>query len=112
VPRTFTPTGLQYLIRAVTASLARLDDAPTAIYGSHMTTKTTVYLDSTDYRRLKAIARVQGRPPAALIRDAVAEYARHHGRSKVPRSLGVGHSGRRDLGERSEELLKGMGRPR
>ena len=80
--------------------------------GSHMTTKTTVYLDSTDYRRLKAIARVQGRPPAALIRDAVAEYARHHGRSKVPRSLGAAHSGRRDLSERSEELLKGMGRPR
>lgn len=74
-------------------------------------TKTTVYLDSADYRRLKAIARTQGRTPAALVRDAVAEYARRHGRRKIPRSLGAGRSGRGDLSERAEELLEGMGRP-
>lgn len=81
-----------------------------AIYGSHMITKTTVYLDSADYRRLKRIARAQGRTPAALVRDAVAEYARRHGRRKTPRSLGAGRSGRGDLSERVEELLEGMGR--
>ncbi|MGH9399891.1 MAG: CopG family transcriptional regulator, partial [Thermoanaerobaculia bacterium] len=41
--------------------------------------KTTVYLDSDAYRRLKAIARAQGRPPAALVRDAIAEFADRHG---------------------------------
>jgi len=89
-----------------------LDRGQFTIYGNHITTKTTVYLDSTEYRRLKAIARAQGRPPAALVRDAVAEYTRRHGRRKLPRSLGAGHSGRGDLSERAEELLRGMGRPR
>jgi len=75
-----------------------------------MITKTTVYLDSVDYRRLKAVARAQGRPPAALIREAVAEYARRHARRALPRTLGAAHSGRGDLSERAEELLEGMGR--
>lgn len=75
-----------------------------------ITTKTTVYLDSADYRRLKAIARVQGRPPAALLRDAVAEYTRRHGRRGAPRSVGAGRSGRGDISERAEALLEGMGR--
>jgi predicted transcriptional regulator len=74
-----------------------------------MTTKTTVYLDSAEYRRLKAIARVQGRPPAALLRDAVAEYTRRHARRKAPRSVGAGRSGRGDISERAEDLLRGMG---
>ena len=73
-------------------------------------TKTTVYLHEGDYRRLKAIARGQGRTPAALVRDAVAEYARRHGRRRLPRSVGAGRSGRGDLSERAEDLLKGMGR--
>jgi predicted transcriptional regulator len=75
-----------------------------------MTTKTTVYLDSADYRRLKAVARAQGRSPAALIRDAVAEYARRHARRRVPGTIGSARSGRGDLSERAEDLLQGMGR--
>ena len=77
-----------------------------------MTTKTTVYVDTGDYRRLKAIARQQGRKTAALVREAVSEYARRHGARKRPRSLGAGHSGRNDLSERAEKLLSGMGRDR
>jgi hypothetical protein len=73
-------------------------------------TRTTVYLDRADYQRLKVIARVQGRAPAALIREAVAEYARRHGGRRLPKSVGVGRSGRGDLSERAEELLAGMGR--
>jgi hypothetical protein len=76
----------------------------------HLVAKTTVYLDSDDYLRLKAIARQQGRKTAALVREAVADYARRHGGHKKPRSLGAGRSGRRDLSERAEELLEGMGR--
>jgi hypothetical protein len=73
-------------------------------------TKTTVYLDTDDYRRLQQLAREQGRSAAELVREAVAEYARRHARVPAPRTLGAGRSGRPDLGERAEELLGGMGR--
>jgi predicted transcriptional regulator len=74
-------------------------------------TRTTVYLDRADYGRLKVLARARRCPPAALIREAVAEYVRRHGGRRVPKSVGAGRSGRGDLSERAEELLAGMGRP-
>ena len=74
--------------------------------------KTTFYLDAADYQRLKAIARRERRAPAALVREAVKEYAQRHDRRPVPRSLGAGCSGGGKLGERAEELLEGMGRSR
>ena len=73
------------------------------------TQKTTVYLDEGDYRRLKAIGRETRRSPAALVREAVSEFARKHGRNRKILSLGAGRSGRGDVAERAEELLKGMG---
>ncbi len=76
----------------------------------YMITKTTVYLAAADYRRLKALARATGRTTAQLVREAVAEYARRHAGRTRPKSLGAGHSGRGDLGERAEELLEGLGR--
>jgi hypothetical protein len=84
-----------------------------AIYGSHMNgaTKTTVYLDADDYLRLKRIARREGRKTAELVREAVAEYARKRGRA-APRSVGAGRSGKGDLSERAEALLRGLGRRR
>jgi predicted transcriptional regulator len=74
--------------------------------------KTTVYLDEADYRRLKAIGRQLGRTPAALVREAVAEFARSHDRRRNVRSLGAGRSGRGDISERAEELLAGLPRGR
>jgi hypothetical protein len=71
--------------------------------------KTTLYLDAGDYRRLKRIAASRKRTPAALVREAVAEYVARHGRTRTPKSLGAFTSGRRDLSERAEELLAGMG---
>jgi predicted transcriptional regulator len=68
-------------------------------------TKTTVYLDADDYRRLKALARAQGGSAAELVREAVAEYVRHRAPVNAPASIGVGHSGRGDVSTRSEELL-------
>lgn len=81
------------------------------IYGNHMSdpTKTTVYLTAGDYRRLKQLAHRQGVPAAKLVREAVAEYVRKRTRRLRPRSIGMGHSGRGDIGERAEEFLKGMG---
>ena len=72
--------------------------------------KTTLYLPEADYQRLKALARRQGRPAAELVREAVAEYARRHGARRRPASLGSGRSGRGDLSEQAETLLRGMGR--
>ena len=72
-------------------------------------TKTTVYLEQVDYRRLQRLARVQGRPAAALVREAVTEYARRHTATALPRSLGIGRSGRGNLSEKAETLLRGMG---
>ena len=77
-----------------------------------MSAKTTIYLDPDDYRRLKLLARRQGRPTAALVREAVAEYARLHAPAVAPRSIGAVRSRRTDLSERAEDLLDGMGRDR
>jgi predicted transcriptional regulator len=75
--------------------------------------KTTLYLDAWDYRRLKRLAADQKRAPAMLVREAVAEYvARHVEARALPKSLGAGDSGRRDLGTQAERLLEGMGEAR
>src|ERR1700722_3758066 len=85
-----------------------------AIYGKYMATaqKTTVYLDAKDYARIKEIARVEGRAPAELVREAVTEYAARRRPLRRPKSLGAGHSRKGDVAERAEELLAGMGRSR
>ena len=72
--------------------------------------KTTVYLLEREYRRIKELASEQNRPTAELVREAVAEYARRHGKYRMPSSVGAGASGRGDVSEKSEELLDGMGR--
>ena len=74
--------------------------------------KTTIYLDAEDYRALKRIAQRAGRAPAALVREAVAEYTVRHARPRRAKSVGAFTSRRRDLAERAEELLAGMGRAR
>jgi hypothetical protein len=71
-----------------------------------------VYLDAESYLRLKAIARTEGRTTAALVREAVVQYAaRRTGASKA-RCVGIGKSGRHDLSEQADKLLEGMGRRR
>ena len=72
--------------------------------------KTTVYLAVEDYRRLKALARSRNQKPASLVREAVAEYTARQRPRRQPRSIGAGDSGRGDLSEKAERLLKGFGR--
>ena len=84
------------------------DEVPYTIY-THPMVKTTVYLDEDAYARVKLIARRRGLKPAMLIREAVAQYADRHSKGVLPRSLGLGRSGRDDLSERAEELLEGLG---
>lgn len=74
--------------------------------------KTTLYLDGVDYRKLKRIASAAGRAPAALVREAVAEYVARHAVRRLPRSIGAFGSRRTDLGHRAEDLLEGFGDPR
>ena len=70
-----------------------------------------MYLNPEDYQRLKTIARREGRAPAELVREAVAEYARRKNPARA-RSVGAGRSGKKNLSERAEALLEGMGRTR
>lgn len=72
--------------------------------------KTTVYLGAGDYRRLQALAREEGRAAAELVREAVSEYVKRRGGAGRPRSLGAFRSGRNDLAEKAEALLRGLGR--
>ena len=74
--------------------------------------KTTIYLEEETYRRLKQLARARRRRPAEMVREAVAEYTARHAPRRKPRSLGAFKSGRRDLGQRAEELLRGLGEDR
>jgi len=74
--------------------------------------KTTVYLDEATYKRLKQIARRQGRAPAEMVREAVAEYTARHAPKKRPRSIGAFKSDRKDLGQSAESLLSGLGEGR
>jgi predicted transcriptional regulator len=74
--------------------------------------KTTVYLDEDAYRRLKQLARARRRAPAAMVRQAVAEFTARHAPRRRPRSIGAGRSGRRDLAQRAEDLLDGFGEDR
>lgn len=96
---------------AMRAWSGEVDGSTVAIYGRRMPgrQKTTVYLEPEDYLRLKRIAQERGETPAALIREAVAEYGRRHGGRTLPRSLGAGRSGLGDLGERAEQMLTGLG---
>jgi hypothetical protein len=74
--------------------------------------KTTVYLDEETYRRLKQIASGRGEAPAAMVREAVAEYTVRHAPRRKARSVGAFKSRRRDLGRRAEALLSGFGEDR
>ena len=89
-----------------------VDSAILLVYGYHMpdNTKTTVYLDEAEYRRLKALADAQGRPAAALVREAVSFYVAERAGVSRPSSIGIARSGRDDLSERVDELLDGFGR--
>jgi Ribbon-helix-helix domain len=69
--------------------------------------KTTVYLDPDAYRRLKLLARRRRVAPAALVREAVNEYAERHAPRQTRRSVGAGASRSTDLGSRAEALLAG-----
>ncbi len=68
--------------------------------------RTTIFIDEPVERDLKALAERQGRPAAALVREAIGEYlAKRQGSPALPSFVAAGRSGHSDTAERHEELL-------
>jgi hypothetical protein len=67
--------------------------------------KTTVYLEPELALTLRQLAAAQGRSQAELIREAIASYA-HKSARPEPKGIGAYRSGRSDVSERAEELLR------
>ena len=74
--------------------------------------RTTVFAEDTVLDALRAIARRRGITLAEVTREALSAYvSKRHGGRKSLSIIGIGRSGRRDIAERAEELLKeGFGR--
>jgi metal-responsive CopG/Arc/MetJ family transcriptional regulator len=74
--------------------------------------RTTVFADEDLLRKIRDIAKRENSSVAEVTRKALAEYVsrRRPKRSRLT-LVGIGRSGRKDVAQRSEELLgKGFGR--
>lgn len=74
--------------------------------------RTTVFADDDLLRKLRDIAKRENRSVSEVTRRALAAYVSRRQAKRSRLSLvGLGRSGRNDVAERSEELLrKGFGR--
>ena len=74
--------------------------------------RTTVYLDEEIALAIRQLAETERRTQADIIRDALRRYVNQARRRRRPRLAGVGayHSGRADVSERAEKLLKDAAR--
>jgi hypothetical protein len=70
--------------------------------------RTTVYVDEDVAVAIRHRAAMEGRTQAELIRDALRKYIQEAEAPERPRIAGVGRhrSGRPDVSERAEELLR------
>lgn len=73
--------------------------------------KTTVYLDEGIALKLRQIAKNAGRSQAEVIREALRDYAEETERP-WPKGVGKYDSGRSDVSERAEEILREKARQR
>lgn len=72
-----------------------------------MRRKTTIYLDESQDRATKTIARAEGRSQAEVIREAIERYVA--AAAPPPSSIGVGRSGGGSVADRKREWLEGLG---
>jgi predicted CopG family antitoxin len=74
--------------------------------------RTTLFADEDVLRKLREIAKRENTSVSEVTRKALTEYVSRRRAKRSRLSLvGVGRSGRKDVAERSEELLrKGFGR--
>ena len=75
-----------------------------------MKTRTMVYFDTEEHRRLRAEAGKHGISMAELLRRLVRQYfeqstKRFAPRAPLPKIVGLGSSGRRDISEKHDEYL-------
>ncbi|MCX8050096.1 MAG: ribbon-helix-helix protein, CopG family [Methylohalobius sp.] len=70
--------------------------------------RTTLYLDEETVLALRQLAKLQKRTQAEIIRDALKRYFEHARLEKrrVLPGLGAYRSGRHDISDKAEELLK------
>jgi hypothetical protein len=76
--------------------------------------RTTVYVDEEVAVALRHRAAIEGRPQAELIREALRKYVEESEAPNRPPIAGIGRhrSGRSDVSERAEELLRRAARRR
>ena len=74
--------------------------------------KTTVYLDRDGLPRLETDRRKDSPAAGGARPRGRGGVCRPTRRATAPKSIGAFSSGRHDLSERAEDLLKGMGRSR
>ena len=67
--------------------------------------KTTIYLEAELALSLRQLAGARGRSQAELIREALREFTHRAGRSR-PAGIGRYRSGRPDVSESAEKLLR------
>lgn len=67
--------------------------------------KTTLYLETDTLQVLEQLANAQGRSQGEIIREALAVYA-EKGARPAPKGIGAYRSGRSDVSERAEDLLR------
>jgi len=70
--------------------------------------RTTIYLDDEIALAIRQLAETQKRSQAEIIRDALRKYIKQTKRQGRPTLSGVGayRSGRSDVSEKAEELLR------
>lgn len=73
--------------------------------------KTTIYMDPEVALTLRQLAATQRRPQAAIIREAIRAYTKSAGRPR-PKGVGAHQSGRADISERAEQLMRRAARSR
>src|SRR5208282_5868383 len=69
--------------------------------------RTTLFVEESVDHEIHALARRKGVPVSALVRESLARYLEEQkrGQTFTLRFLGQGHSGRKDIAERHEDLL-------
>lgn len=68
--------------------------------------RATVSLPAPLARRLRLEARSSGRKVSAIVREALEEHFTGAGKGRLPSFVGIGRSGRADISERVEELIR------
>lgn len=66
----------------------------------------TLELEASTAQRLQELARSSGRSPTEVLREALEVYSARGTSRPAIHGLGAYHSGRGDVSERAEELLR------